>query len=250
MGCFKDHFSEHAACYASARPDYPAKLFAWLAQQAPSRESAWDCATGNGQAALGLAKHFKRVHATDASSQQIANARAHERVHYTVASAEHSNLPDARFDLITVAQAAHWFDLSAYYADVRRALKPRGMLAMWGYGLTRINPEVDQIIDRFDEVMVGSYWPPERRHIDNAYEDLEFPFPRIDAPAFAMRKHWALIEFLTYIRSWSAVQRYQRERRSDPMDWLQRELEQVWGIHERRDVCWPLFILAGINDDV
>ena len=71
-----DHFSAHAQNYARFRPTYPTELFAWLASQSPGHRLAWDCGTGNGQAALGLADHFVHVHATDLSPQQLAQARA------------------------------------------------------------------------------------------------------------------------------------------------------------------------------
>lgn len=228
-----------------ARPDYPPELFAWLAQQAPAHHAAWDCATGNGQAAFGLAKHFQRVHATDASAQQIANAQPHASIDYAVASGERSNLPDTCVDLITVAQAAHWFDLPAFYTEARRTLKPDGVLAMWCYGLTRIDSEVDRIMAHFDQRIVGPYWPRERRHIDNAYEDLGFPFQRIRAPEFEMQKHWSRVQFLAYIASWSAVQRYQKVRGSNPVDWLNQALDQVWNRDELREVYWPIAMLAG-----
>lgn len=250
MSEFKDYFSGHAAVYAATRPDYPEALFAWLAQQAPSCGTVWDCATGSGQAALALAKSFDVVHATDASREQIANARAHEKVHYAVAPAEASGLPDASLDLITVAQAAHWFDLLAFYAEASRTLEPRGVLAMWGYGLTRIDTPIDRVIDRFDDEIIGPYWPPERRHIDNAYADLEFPFTRIAAPDFHMLKRWTLVEFLAYIGSWSAVQRYRKMKGGDPLVWLQQELDAHWGKgDDSRDVTWPLFMLAGRKND-
>ncbi|MBA3564103.1 MAG: class I SAM-dependent methyltransferase [Gammaproteobacteria bacterium] len=243
---FKDHFSGHAAAYAAARPDYPEALFAWLAQQAPARNTVWDCATGSGQAALALTEYFDAVHATDASSEQIANARAHEKIRYAVAPAEASGLPEASLDMITVAQAAHWFDLPTFYAEARRALKPRGVLAMWGYGLTRIVPAIDRVIDRFDAEIIGPYWPAERRHIDNAYRDIDFPFAGLPVPRFHMLKRWTLTEFLAYIGSWSAVQRYRKEKGSDPVVWLRRELNIVWSEADgSRDVIWPLFMLAG-----
>ncbi|MGH8495872.1 MAG: class I SAM-dependent methyltransferase [Gammaproteobacteria bacterium] len=251
MSEFKDHFSGHAAVYAAARPDYPEALFAWLAQQAPSRGTAWDCATGSGQAAVALATYFDDVHATDASREQIANARAYEKVHYAVAAAETSGLPEASLDLITVAQAAHWFELPAFYTEARRTLKPRGVLAMWGYGLTRIDPVIDRVMDAFDAGIIGPYWPPERRHIDNAYADLEFPFARIAAPAFRMLKRWTLAEFLAYIGSWSAVQRYRKQKGVDPIVWLRQELYALWGKGgNTRDVTWPLFMLAGTKGEM
>lgn len=246
MPDFRDHFSGHAAAYAAARPDYPPELFAWLAERAPARQLAWDCATGNGQAALALAEHFDHVHATDASREQIASAKPHERIRYAVAAAQASALPTASADLISVAQAVHWFDRPAFYREAARVLKSGGLLAVWGYGLTRITPAIDRVMDFFDTEIVGPHWPSERRHIDNAYAAIGFPYPRIRAPAFEMRKQWNLRELLAYLDTWSAVRRYRAARGHDPLAWLCQELAPVWGApDERRDVRWPLFLLAG-----
>ena len=112
---WKDHFSHASDDYRRWRPGYPDELFAWLAAMAPSRAVAWDCATGSGQAAGGLAAHFARVVATDASAAQVAEAEAFGRVEYRVAPAEDSGLPDASVDLVTVAQALHWFEFERFF---------------------------------------------------------------------------------------------------------------------------------------
>ncbi|CAN5149766.1 class I SAM-dependent methyltransferase [soil metagenome] len=246
---FKDHFSGHAAAYAAARPRYPRSLFAWLAAEAPARSTVWDCATGNGQAAVSLAEYFDVVHATDASREQIDHALLREKIRYGVAAAEASGLPGNSLDAITVAQAAHWFDLPAFYAEARRTLKDQGLLAMWGYGLTRIETSIDRIIDWFYIEVVGTYWPPERRHIDRAYEDLGFPFARVATPRFRMLERWTLQELLAYISSWSAVQRCRQQTQRDPVPELQRKLAGAWGDPGLpRNVRWPLFMLAGRAD--
>ncbi len=140
---FKDHFSKQATDYAKFRPRYPQKLFDYLGRIAPNRRVAWDCGTGNGQAAVGLALVFDRVIATDASEKQIANAQSHEKVDYRVAPAEHSGIGSEAVDLIMVAQALHWFDLDRFYAEARRVLKPDGILAASAYNLLHIDPAVD-----------------------------------------------------------------------------------------------------------
>lgn len=242
---FKDHFSGHAAEYARSRPGYPPTLFAWLAEQCTERKRAWDCATGNGQAAVALAEHFDAVIATDASRAQIADATPHSRVSYFVAPAEESGIADASCDLVTVAQALHWFELDAFYAEVNRVLKPGGLLAAWTYDLARIAPDVDRIIDMFDTEIVGAYWPPERCHIDNHYEDLAFPFMRIDVPPFEMQQRWSREQFVDYIGTWSAVQRYRQAKHHDPLAWLDNELASCWHREEVREVRWPMYFLAG-----
>lgn len=245
MNEFKDHFSGHARSYAQARPTYPPELFEWLAGQCERHALAWDCATGNGQAAVALAAFFNVVHATDASAAQIENAVAHQRVTYAVAPAEVSGLEDASCDLVTVAQALHWFDHERFNAELRRVLKPNGVIANWGYNLTRVAPDVDMIIDAFDQRVVGPFWPPERRHIDTSYRDIPFPFEHIDAPAFEMRREWNRRQFLDYLATWSSVQRYRKARGHDPLVWLESELSTCWAPEEVRVVRWPVFMLAG-----
>ncbi len=179
---FKDHFSDQSGDYLRYRPSYPDALFAYLAEISPTRHLAWDCATGSGQAAQGLSAHFEKVIATDASAAQIDSAIPTANVHYRVASAESSGLPDHSVDLVTVAQALHWLDLERFYDEVRRVLKPGGLLAVWSYNLLRTDSAIDAQVDAFYSRTVGPYWPPERRWIENGYRDLPFPFPEMAPP--------------------------------------------------------------------
>jgi len=244
---FADHFSLVSANYARFRPTYPAALFVWLAEKAPSRDLAWDCATGSGQASRDLAAHFKRIVATDASSAQIAAATAHPRVEYRVAPAEASGLPDAAVDLIAVAQALHWFDLNRFYAEARRVLKPGGILAVWCYGALSVEGEtVNARAEAFYRDTVGPYWPPERRLVESGYRTLPFPFAEIPAPALAMEARWTLPELLGYLRSWSATARYIAAKGHDPVAPLATELSPLWtSPHDRRRISWPLAIRVG-----
>ena len=188
---FKDHFSKQAADYAKFRPRYPRELFEYLGSVAPSRALAWDCATGNGQAAVELAKVFDRVIATDASEKQIANAEPHERVEYRMASAEESGLESGTIDLIMVAQALHWFDLGSFYAEVRRVLKNNGVFAASAYNLLHVEPAIDEVVNRYYYEVVGPFWPPERKLVEQ-FADLPFPFHKVDAPKFEMTAQWDL----------------------------------------------------------
>lgn len=244
---FSDHFASVAADYASFRPTYPAALFAWLASMAPGRALAWDCAAGSGQASRDLATHFERVIATDASATQIAAAVPHPRVEYRVTPAEASGLPNAAVDLITVAQALHWFDLDRFYTEARRVLKPGGALAVWTYGVLAVAGEaVDALVQRFYRETVGPYWPPERQHVESGYRTLPFPFLELEPPAFNMEASWTLPELLGYFRSWSATARYIAERGHDPVAALAAELALVWGSSQhRRRVTWPLALRVG-----
>lgn len=244
---FADHFAPVAAAYATFRPTYPAELFAWLADIAPGHALAWDCATGSGQAARALAAHFAQVIATDASAAQIATAVPHARVEYRAAPAEASGLPDAAVDLVTVAQALHWFDLDRFYAEARRVLRSGGILAVWTYGVLSVAGEaVNERVQVFYRETVGPYWPPERRHVENGYRTLPFPFAELQAPAFSMAATWTLPELLGYFRSWSATGRYGAERGEDPVAVLATELAPCWGEpQERRRVAWPLALRVG-----
>jgi SAM-dependent methyltransferase len=243
---FKDHFSRRAATYARYRPSYPDALFAWIAGHAPSRRLAWDCATGNGQAARGLAEWFARVVATDASGEQIAQAPPDERIDYRVAPADASGLPDESADVVTVAQALHWFDRVAFYAEARRVLVPHGLLAVWTYGDPMLDdPALDAMLHRFNKVTVGGYWPPERGLLDDGYRSLDFPFREIDAPSFTLEREWTLAELAGYLRSWSATARFVERQGRDPVDDIERELGAHWPADIRRTVRWPLSMRAG-----
>lgn len=240
---FRDHFSGHAAAYARARPSYPPELFAWLASQTASHELAWDAGTGNGQAAVLLAAHYRQVHATDASATQIAAARPHPRVGYAVEPAEHCSLCDSSVDLVLIAQALHWLDLTAFHREVARVLKPEGLYVALCYGLLAVSPEIDPLLHDFEHGVVGPYWPPERAHIDAGYADLEFPGQPVSVPGFEMAVDWDAQALLDYLGSWSAVQRYRLAVGRDPLDELAAPLRARWGDGPRR-VRWPLTVVA------
>ena len=246
MSGFKDHFSSASDRYAAYRPDYPAALFSWLAGLSAERNTAWDCATGSGQAALGLAPHFRRVVATDASAEQIRQTRPHPAIDYRVAPAESSGLADRSVDLVTVAQAAHWFDLPRFYAEVVRVLKPGGVVALWGYGRMVLPGDMDAAFQRFYAETVGPWWPPERALIDDAYRGLDFPFAGIEAPAFFIEVRWNLPRLIAYVSTWSAVKRYRDAQGHDPLPALMAELAPGWGDAETaRRLQWPLFLRVG-----
>lgn len=243
---FKDHFSRQAPDYARYRPDYPATLFAWLAQVAPSTEAAWDCGTGSGQAAVGLAAHFGHVIATDPSSKQLEHAEPHLRVEYRVASAEVSLLDTACIDLITVAQAIHWFDLDRFYAEARRVLKPGGVIAAWTYTLLDVEAGIDELLTDFYRNVVGSYWPPERRMVDDRYRSLPFPFEPIEPPAFEIRTEWSRDDLLGYLGTWSATQAYMTSVGVDPLVEFDRRLTALWpGPEVTKALRWPLHLRVG-----
>lgn len=245
-----DYFSDRSDAYARYRPRYPDALFAWLASLPAGRERAWDCATGSGQAALALAPYFGEVVATDLSGAQIARAPAHPRVRYAEAPAEASGLPDASVDLVTVAQALHWLDFDAFFAEVRRVAKPGAILAAWAYGLQEIDPPVDAVLRRFYFEVVGSFWPPERRYVENGYATIPFPFPEIAAPLFAMEADWDLPHLVGYLRTWSAAREYERWHRRDPVAEVEPDLAGAWGDASKpKRVRWPLHLRVGRVSD-
>lgn len=244
-----DHFTPVAGQYAAFRPSYPDELFDWLASIAPQRKLAWDCGAGSGQATAALASRFERVLGTDISAAQLASAPSPANVEYRVAPAEISGLPDHSVDIITVAQALHWFDLPKFYSEAHRVLKPHGVIAAWGYNRLLIGqPEVQRIVDRFYEETIGAYWPPERIHVENGYRDFPFPFTRIAAPAFSLHKEWPRDHLLGYLHSWSAVGRFQAANGFDPVISLADEIAACWPEEKNYRIEWPLFMHAGRVD--
>lgn len=244
---FSDHFATLSQNYADFRPSYPDALFAWLAARVPRHDLAWDCAAGTGQASVGLAAHFKSVVATDASHSQIDAAVPHPRIDYRVAPAEASGLPGASVDLITVAQALHWLDLAAFYAEVARVLRAGGVLAVWTYGVLTVEGDaVNNAVQTFYHETVGPYWPSERVHVENGYRDLAFPFLGVPAPPFAMEACWPLPQLLGYFRSWSATGRFISANHRDPVAALAEQMLSLWGEPSRpRCIRWPLALRIG-----
>jgi SAM-dependent methyltransferase len=243
---FHDHFSQIATAYAAHRPTYPAAVVDLLAELAPRRDLAWDCGCGSGQLSVLLAGRFARVIATDASAEQIAKGRPHPRVEYRRASAEASGLPDAVVDLAVAAQAAHWFDLSGYYAEVRRVARPAAIVALLTYGMIRVGADVDPLIERFYHGVLGKHWPPERRHVEDGYRSLPFPFDEIPVPPLEMREQWALAAVLGYVDTWSAAWALERAEGRGPLEAFRRDLARVWGpAGTVRAVHWELTVRVG-----
>jgi SAM-dependent methyltransferase len=243
---FRDYFSSDAADYAQYRPRYPAALFEYLASLPPDRALAWDCATGNGQAARGLADFFKQIIATDGSEKQIANAERDDRISYRVATAEESGLESRSVDLISVAQALHWFPIKEFFDEARRVLKPNGVLAVWCYNLLEISPPIDQLIANFYRETVGPHWDFDRKLVETGYRTIPFPFNELVVPKFYMEANWSLTHLLGYLRTWSATKKFMAAQGSDPVVALAAELALVWGEpDDTRPVSWPLSLRVG-----
>jgi SAM-dependent methyltransferase len=243
---FKDHFSGHAAVYRHARPDYPPALYDFLLAQVPASTCAWDAGCGNGQASIALADRFDQVIASDPSAEQIANAERRPNIDYRVEPAEHSTLAPASVDLVTVAQALHWFDLGSFHKEVRRVLKPGGVVAFWSYADCRVDTQVDAQKDRLYLDLTGPYWPPERALVESGYASLPFPFERIATPSIELCMHWDVEHFLAYLRSWSATQRYVRALEHDPVALVEPALREAWGDPASpRPVRWDFHLHCG-----
>lgn len=245
---FKDYFSLQAADYAQYRPHYPLSMYDYLAEIAPARDIAWDCATGNGQVAMGLASHFAQVVATDASASQIDSAIPRANVEYRVEPAEATRIPDGSVDLITVGQALHWFDLDKFYREVRRVAKPGGIIAVWCYGGSRFGAGIDEVFRRYYHDIVGPFWPPERKLIEQGYGTIPFPFEQLPTPGFSMEAYWDMRELLGYLGTWSATQLYIKSRGSDPRELIVEDLQHAWGSPgSKRRIQWPLHMKIGRN---
>jgi len=243
MTGFKDYFSGVSASYRDFRPRYPVALFQHLAEAAPDRTLAWDVATGNGQAAGRLAEFFQRVVATDASADQIRNAEPADKVEYRVEAAETSGFDDGSVDLVTVAQALHWFDRPAFEREVRRVARRGAILAVWSYGILESTPAIDAVIDSLYNGILGDYWTPERRIVERGYRDIAFDFEPLECPAFAMRAHWTADHMLGYLSTWSAAKRYEQSQGKDPVEMISGSLRAAWGDPGTAiEISWPLAV--------
>lgn len=242
---FQDLFSKQSGQYSIYRPQYPKELFEFLTSLCQQHHLAWDCATGNGQAALGLVNHMENIIATDASEEQIKNCIPHERITYKVEQAEKNSIHDHSIDLITVAQAIHWFDFDVFYKEVHRVLKKEGIIAVWAYGFPMINATVDKIMMDLHENKLGEFWLPQNRMIENKYVDILFPFKQITAPEFSIEKQMSFSDFIGFIRTWSALPRFIEKYHFDPVDDFQTKLSDQWPVDEERIVRWDLILKVG-----
>lgn len=243
----KDNFSKNSAEYAQFRPKYPGELYRFLESLLEDKEAAWDCGTGNGQVAGELAKYFKRVEATDISQQQLNNAVKASNINYSLQPAEKTNFSDNTFDLIMVAQAIHWFDFSEFYKEVKRTLKPGGIIAVIGYALFKSNEQTNDLISHFYRDIVGPYWDAERRYLDDGYRSILFPFEEIQTPDLEMEFSWDFEHLIGYLKTWSAVKHFQNKHGYDPVDVILGDLRNVFG--ERSVVKFPLILRVGVKED-
>lgn len=240
-------FDRGGTRYAAFRPEYPPELAAHLAGLAPSRRQALDVGCGTGQLTLQLARHFDRVIGADASQDQLDHAAPHPRVTWLRAKAESLPIADASTDLITAAQAAHWFDRPAFHAEARRIGRPGAIVALVSYGVLRLdNPALQHRFERFYRDEIGPFWPPERRLVDSGHAGIGFPFAELPAPSLSIRRDWFLGDFAGYLSTWSAIRRAQDSGRDDILAGFSRDLSRLWGAPSARQrLSWPLAMRIG-----
>ncbi len=224
----KDRFSSVSGNYSRFRPVYPADLIEYVCSLTPERDAAWDCGTGNGQLAAALSVYFKEVQATDISAEQLAQAPKLPNIRYRIASAESMLFGKQQFDLITVAQAIHWFDMDTFYKEVYRCLKPTGIIAVMGYGLLQVNERIDPIINHLYKDVLGNYWDKERKYIDELYQTIPFPFQELNCPHFQMNYQWSLDQLKGYLSTWSAVKLFEKQEGSDPLELIWPDILHFW----------------------
>ena len=241
----KDNFSKQSDLYSRFRPGYPRQLFDFLLPLVPDKKTAWDCGTGNGQVAVKLSRYFNEVYATDLSSAQIENAERKQNIFYSVENAEEPIFPDDKFDLITIAQAIHWFEFENFYREAKRTLKPGGIIAVFGYDVFRINKKIDLHVDKFYRDTTGPYWDKERKYIDEHYLTIPFPFKEITTPDFSMNYNWEFEHVIGYLNTWSAVQHYSRKNNENPVEKFSEELKKAWGNVLKRTITFPIFMRTG-----
>lgn len=241
----KDYFSERSGEYAHFRPGYPQTLIDFILSQVSHRDRAWDCGTGNGQVAGMLAPHFKEIIGTDISANQLQHAVQADNIHYVVQEAGASDFPSAHFDLITVAQAIHWFPFAPFYADVHRTLKSDGLFVVTGYQLPEINHEVDKVVYRLYEPILGQYWDPERSYVDEGYNTIPFPFQEISTPQLTQTCNWKIDQLCGFLSTWSALKHYRKANNTDALQLILPELEAAWGGASSLEVRFPVLLRAG-----
>lgn len=239
----KDNFSHNPPDYYRYRPGYPAELFQFLETKLSGFENSWDCGTGTGQVALQLSALFKKVYATDISVSQLSHAGNKENIQYSVQAAEETNFEPDIFDLITVGQAIHWFDFEKFYNEVYRTMKQEGMIAVMGYGLLQTNKESQNVILELYHNIIGQFWDPERKFIDENYSTIPFPFREIRTPKFEFKVLWSLDHLTGYLKTWSAVKHYIDKVGYDPVDPIIPELRKTFG--EEGEVTFPILLRVG-----
>jgi SAM-dependent methyltransferase len=238
-------FSAQADVYAKYRPTYPQELYDFILQHIPHRDIAWDCGTGNGQAAVVLSDYFQKVFGTDISQKQLNNAVNKSNVQYINCPAEHTPFSENQFDLVTVAQAYHWLEFDQFKKEVHRVGKPGALLAVWSYGHIAIEPRIDELMRNFHDHIVGPYWDSRRKYVTNGLRDVPFFYPEIPSRPFSLELKWTLTDLEGYLESWSAVQTCKSKTGNDPVPGCIEKISEFWNDHESKCVTFPLTLRIG-----
>ena len=243
-------FSNNSENYKKYRPYYPLEIFQYLASISPSTNTAWDAGCGSGQATIALSEYFIKVMATDISDEQIKNAQSKDNVEYLSCPSEHTMLESNSVDLVICAQSIHWFDLGKFYKEVNRVLKPGGVFAAWTYNVFSINKEIDHLIHNFYYDIIYNYWPVERRHVENGYDEITLPFNILEAPSFSMTAEWNLEQLFGYLNTWSGVLSYIELEAFNPLEFIENDLTSLWvkDKSEIKLISWPLTFIAGTKE--
>ncbi len=241
----KDIFSTQANLYVQYRPNYPAEVYDFIYSKLTGFDAAWDCATGNGQVAIELAKRFAQVYATDISDKQLSNAPALPNILYSNQQAEQTTFADNSFSLITGGTALHWFKHDAFFAEAKRVLKSGGILAAWAYGISSINPAIDELFNHFYNHTTTPYWEPERRYVDEQYQTIPFYMNEVTRTIIPMQKQWTLTHFEGYLNTWSAIQKMIAQTGQNPIPQLIQQLQPLWGLDEVKEVSFPVYLVVG-----
>lgn len=241
-------FSVASNAYARSRPQCPRELFDWLACECPVRDRTWDCATGNGQAALGLASHFASVEATDISPQQVEHGFCATNIAYSVQPAEETTFQAASFDLVAVAQALHWFHLKRFWAEVQRTSKLGAFFCAWGYSWFECDRELEvSFLSRLGDIL-EPYWAAENHILWRGYrpQEVDFPFSHVEAPSFTIDVSWDIQEILDHVRTWSAYKRATADPEAvQSIARIEEDAAERFKSSGRIALSAPLHILAG-----
>ncbi|QAU35671.1 class I SAM-dependent methyltransferase [Janthinobacterium sp. 17J80-10] len=242
----RNWFDQGGRAYARFRPEYPPGVAAFLASEAPDKQIAVDVGCGNGQLTQLLAPYFARVIGLDPSADQIANVTPNERINYQCAPAEQLPLADKSVSLITAAQAAHWFNLPAFYQEVRRIGISGAILALISYGVLKLEPGLNDCFQKFYYDEIGPYWPLERKLVDTGYTTINFPFEELTAPSLEIHLEWNLFQFLGYLLTWSAVQNAKEAGKEEILMKFANNMAKAWGNADlNRAISWPINMRIG-----
>ena len=241
-------FSQASHVYAQARPRYPRDLYNWMLAHTSGRDAVWDCATGSGQAAVDLAPHFARVEATDISAEQVGEGMQQANIHYSIQSAEETSFLDQTFDLVTVAQALHWFDYTMFWPEVLRVAKLNALFCAWGYAWFTCDSEVDTGFVQPFLRLVEPYWAMNNRILWDGFndEDIAFPFKRITPPRLAIQTAWTIAQLIEYMQTWSAYKHaLKNETMASGLQKLCADAAQRFVQKGAMQITMPLHIVAG-----